>query len=380
MITKDINTVDTYKKDMLNRQYINQVIDEVMKRYNYEQIKTSISSSEKETIKNVKKPINTKNNNQNILYDNNFQNLIEISQDCIKNNPKLSLNEPVKYYYNNLTYQNYKDSLCELTQFGGLILNGNETIIDAELISLAFNLLKILGFKSLKVKINNLGNKKTHTTYLNALEEFENQDKSDNQIPLLTDFLIEEDKNRFLDVENYLDVLDISYENDDKITSNLKECCYTIFEIITTNDGQDTVLTRGSRYELTENKNNLTGIGFNCIIENILTSLEKEDIKLPINNELDIYVAYNNKTEKEYALALTQDLRINSFKVEMTLNETNLEKQLDKAHQLNAKFTIILKDEDLVAGLIQVKDNLTNEITSIKEGEIDDYLDLNLRW
>ncbi len=367
MITKDINTVDTYKKDMLNRQYINQVIDEVMKRYNYEQIKTSISSSEKETIKNAKKPINTKNDKQNILYDNNFQNLIEISQDCIKNNPKLSLNEPVKYYYNNLTYQNYKDSLCELTQFGGLILNGNETIIDAELISLAFNLLKILGFKSLKVKINNLGNKKTHTTYLNALEEFENQDKSDNQIPLLTDFLIEEDKNRFLDVENYLDVLDISYENDDKITSNLKECCYTIFEIITTNDGQDTVLTRGSRYELTENKNNLTCIGFNCIIENILTSLEKEDINLPINNELDIYVAYNNKTEKEYALALTQDLRINGFKVEMTLNETNLEKQLDKAYQLNAKFTIILKDEDLVAGLIQVKDNLTNEITSIKE-------------
>ena len=57
----------------------------------------------------------------------------------------------------------------------------------------------------------------------------------------------------------------------------------------------------------------------------------------------------------------------------------NLKGQFKQADRLKAKYLIILNSEDLVAGEIQVKNNSTKETEMIKEAEIDDYLDLNLR-
>ena len=100
---------------------------------------------------------------------------------------------------------------------------------------------------------------------------------------------------------------------------------------------------------------------------------------LPINNQLDAFVLYVNETEKEYAMALTQDLRMNGFRVETELTGRSLKGQFKQADRLGAKFLIILNNEDLVGGEIQVKDNATKETTMVKEAEIDDYLDMNLR-
>ena len=57
----------------------------------------------------------------------------------------------------------------------------------------------------------------------------------------------------------------------------------------------------------------------------------------------------------------------------------SLKGQFKQADRYNAKFLIILNGEDLVGGEIQVKDNQTKEVTMVKEAEIDDFLDLNLR-
>ena len=78
-------------------------------------------------------------------------------------------------------------------------------------------------------------------------------------------------------------------------------------------------------------------------------------------------------------MALTQDLRINGFRVETDTMGRSLKGQFKQADRFNPKFLIILNSDDLVAGEIQVKDNLTKEVTMVKEAEIDDYLDMNCR-
>ena len=110
-----------------------------------------------------------------------------------------------------------------------------------------------------------------------------------------------------------------------------------------------------------------------------MMALDKEEINLPIRKELDAYILYVNETEKEYAVALTQDLRLNGFRVDTEYMNRSLKGQFKQADRYNAKFLIILNGEDLVGGEIQVKDNQTKEVTMVKEAEIDDFLDLNLR-
>jgi len=198
------------------------------------------------------------------------------------------------------------------------------------------------------------------------------------------DYLNEESKNRFMDVQNYLDVLDIDYEVDPKIVRGLDYYSHTVFEIEATvkDFGANNVLAGGGRYDnLVENLDgpSTPGIGFACGVGRLVKALELEEVKLPINDELDVFVLYVNETEKEYALALTQDLRLNGFRCETDYMGRSLKGQFKQADRLKAKYLIILNDEDLVAGEMQVKDNLTKEVTMVKEAEIDDYLDLNLR-
>ena len=200
----------------------------------------------------------------------------------------------------------------------------------------------------------------------------------------MLDYLNQESLNRFEDVQNYLDVLDIDYEVDPKIVRGLDYYCHTVFEIEATvkDFGSNNVLAGGGRYDtLVSNLGGpeTPGIGFACGLGRLVMALDKEEIELPINNQLDAFILYVNDTEKEYAMALTQDLRMNGFRVETDTMGRALKGQFKQADRLNAKFLVILNSEDLVAGEIQVKDNQTKETVMVKEAEIDDYLDMNCR-
>ena len=200
----------------------------------------------------------------------------------------------------------------------------------------------------------------------------------------MLDYLNEESLNRFEDVQNYLDVLDIDYEVDPKIVRGLDYYCHTVFEIEATvkDFGSNNVLAGGGRYDtLVSNLGGpeTPGIGFACGLGRLVMALDKENIELPINNQLDAFILYVNDTEKEYAMALTQDLRLQGLRVETEYTGRALKGQFKQADRLNAKFLVILNSEDLVAGEIQVKDNQTKEVTMVKEAEIDDYLDMNCR-
>jgi histidyl-tRNA synthetase len=323
-------------------------------------------------------------------------------------------NQPIKLYYNGTMYryerpQSGRDR--ELTQFGVEVLGSQDPAMDAEVISIAVNFFKILGLKGVKVKINSLGDTESRNNYREALikyfepkinelcEDCQERLKknplrildckydAENEIiknaPSILDYLNEESKNRFEDVQNYLDVLDIEYEVDPKIVRGLDYYCHTVFEIEATvkDFGANNVLAAGGRYDtLVSNLGGpeTPGIGFACGLGRLVLALDKEGIDLKVNKQLDAFILYVSEAEKEYAIALTQDLRLNGFRVETELTGRSLKGQFKQADRLNPKFLIILNQEDLVAGEIQVKDNVTKETIKVKEAEIDDYLAMNV--
>ena len=422
MITKPKGTYDLYGEEMKKWQYVSRVVDEVMDRYNYGLIRTPIFESSELFHRGVGDTTDIVTKETYDFVDRGERKMTlrpegtaGVVRSFIENKMYGDATQPIKLYYNGTMYryerpQSGRDR--ELTQFGVEVLGCADPAMDAEVIGIAVNIFKLLGLKGIKVKLNSLGDTESRNNYREALLEYfkpylkdlcedcqERYNKNPLRIldckvdkdsdilknaPSILDYLNEESKNRFEDVQNYLDVLDIDYEVDPNIVRGLDYYSHTVFEIEATikDFGANNVIAAGGRYDnLVSNLGgpDTPGIGFACGIGRLVMALDKEEINIPINNELDAFVLYVNDTEKEYAMALTQDLRLNGLRVETEYMNRALKGQFKQADRLNAKFLVILNSEDLVAGEIQVKDNHTKETTMVKEAEIDDYLDMNCR-
>ena len=422
MITKPKGTYDIYGEEGKKWQYVSRVVDEVMERYNYGFIRTPIFESTELFHRGVGDTTDIVSKETYDFIDRGERNMTlrpegtaGVVRSYIENKMYGDAIQPVKLYYNGTMYryerpQSGRDR--ELTQFGVEVLGSSDPAMDAEVISVAVNIFKMLGLKGVKVKINSLGDTESRNAYRDALVEYfkphmkelcpdcnerlvknplrildckfdANLDVIKNA-PTILDYLNEDSKNRFEDVQNYLEVLDIDYEVDPKIVRGLDYYCHTVFEIEATVEGfgSNNVLAGGGRYDtLVSNLGGpeTPGIGFACGLGRLINALNLENIELPINKGLDAFVLYVNNAEKEYAMALTQDLRMNGFRVETDTMGRSLKGQFKQADRFNPKFLIILNSDDLVAGEIQVKDNLTKETVMVKEAEIDDYLDMNCR-
>jgi hypothetical protein len=70
---------------------------------------------------------------------------------------------------------------------------------------------------------------------------------------------------------------------------------------------------------------------------------------------------YVSEDEKKYAVYLQQELRMSGFVVDTEYTERSLKSQFKQAERLNSRYLVILNDEDLNNGLVQVKNVKTKE-------------------
>ena len=314
MITKPKGTYDLYGLEGKRWLYISKVIDEVMSRYNYlmqvynyEYFRTPIFESTELFHRGVGETTDIVTKETYDFKDRGDRNMTlrpegtaGVVRSYIENKMYGDATQPIKLYYNGTMYryerpQSGRDR--ELTQFGVEVLGSEDPAIDAEVISLAVNTFKLLGLKGVKVNINSLGDTESRLNYRKALVDYfkphidclcedckERLEKNplrildckvdqDNEIlknaPVMLDYLNEESKNRFLDVQNYLDVLDIEYEVNPKVVRGLDYYSHTVFEVEATvkDFGANNVLAGGGRYDgLVSNLGGpeTPGMGFAC--------------------------------------------------------------------------------------------------------------------
>ena len=291
--------------------------------------------------------------------------------------------QPVKVFYNGTMYRYERPQsgrMRELTQFGCEVLGCDDPYIDAEIISIPVQLFRLLGLKEVKVNINTLGDQESRDNYRNALIEYfkphidtlcEDCQSRFNKNPLrildckvdgdkdllknapkITDYLNDSSRIRYSKVKEYLDLMEIPYNENPNIVRGLDYYNHTVFEIEASVEGfgAQNVLAGGGRYNtLVENLDgpHTPAIGFACGLDRLLLALESEDIELNIHNQLDAYIMYVSDTEKEYAITLCQTLRLSGFCVELETMNRSLKSQFKQADRLNSKFLIILNDEDI---------------------------------
>lgn len=142
----------------------------------------------------------------------------------------------------------------------------------------------------------------------------------------------------------YLDLLEINFEEDDKIKTD--DYAYEIY-------AGEVKLGEGSKQEARVD------------LEKTISEIENSGTKIPVEENIDVLFICKSENELETASYLAQNLRLNGFVTEI-------------GDKVSAKFDIILKDKDLEHNEVIIKDNVTGEETMSNINDIAEYLEMNI--
>ncbi|PID59466.1 MAG: histidine--tRNA ligase [Ignavibacteriae bacterium] len=294
--------------------------------------------------------------------------------------------------------------LRQFHQFGIEAIGSNNPSLDAEIIQVAYNILKKTGLKNLTVLINSLGTSEERTAYTNALKEFikpklnqlseesqrrfetnvlrilDSKDKNDQQIvdnaPSILEFLKTESNQHFEKVKTLLNVADIPFEVSPKLVRGLDYYTHTTFEILSTSVGSQSALCGGGRYNpLIEwlGGPSIPAVGFAAGIERILLACKTEEAFQVKDDEIDIYIVDITKEENEKVFEFASNLRNKNFKVEFDYLSRSVKAQMREANKLNAKYVIFVGGDELIKNQVQVKDMNSGDQENIEIEELTNY-------
>jgi histidyl-tRNA synthetase len=285
-------------------------------------------------------------------------------------------------------------------QFGAEALGSNDPLLDAEMIIMAYEIIRGLGLKNLVVKINSLGVPESRENYkavlrkflsgsesrlsgdskkridTNILRIFDSKDENDQKImtdaPLLIDHLDDESLAHFDKVKKILDSTNIPFEVDPRLVRGLDYYTNTTFEIISGSVGSQSALCGGGRYNLLVEQlggNSVPGVGFAAGIERILLACENEEaLKLP-EDSIDIYIVRLDKELDSEAYLLAHFFRQEKFTVEVDYLLRSVKAQMREANRLKAKFALFFGGEEYGSGEAVLKNMSmgTEEKISLKD-------------
>lgn len=148
-------------------------------------------------------------------------------------------------------------------------------------------------------------------------------------------------------------------------------CVYEIFQL--GEKGINRAIAGGGRYD------NLLalfggdpipacGFGMGDVVLEII--LQEKNLLPEVKYSLDYYIIYMNANLLNHAIKTAKALRQQGYKVDIPLTHASLNKQMKKANQLNARYVIIIGDEEIQQGHYKVKNMENGEEGFIKFQEM----------
>lgn len=321
-----------------------------------------------------------------------------------------SMELPAKFYYVGPMFRHerpQKGRQRQFTQFGVENIGVKSPEIDAETIALGVSIIKSLGIQSYKVLINTLGDDASRSAYREALKAHfrDHLDElcgdchrryeqnplrildckvdHDNPIvqsaPQLSDYLNEESKEYFQRVLNALDALGIPYEIDNRLVRGLDYYTHTVFEVVSTrkDSGAQATVFAGGRYDhLVEyfGGPELSGMGFAIGLERLLMLASEEGYEFTLPKELDAYVISLGNVGST-PLVIANKLRDKGYKCEVNMTARSLKAQFKSADRNKAKYIIILGEDELKEGVVNLKNTATREQVTVSIDDIEKQIE-----
>lgn len=303
--------------------------------------------------------------------------------------------QPSKYYYVTPCFRYEKPQsgrLREFHQLGIETFGASNMMADAEVISLAIDFLDELGIKNLELRINSIGCPNCRERYRTALQDFlkphyeefcdtckGRYERNPMRIldckspvcqdliqgaPKMLDYLCDECKTAFSDLQKNLTAMEIDYIVDAGIVRGLDYYTKTAFEIVSNSIGAQGTVCGGGRYDhLIEQIGGpaTPGVGFGLGIERLLLVMEAGNIPFPEEETTDVFIAVMGERAKNFGLKLMRDLRKDGIRVAMDVIGRNFKGQFKYADRLHANYSIVIGDNELDNGVVSLKNMRTSE-------------------
>ena len=188
----------------------------------------------------------------------------------------------------------------------------------------------------------------------------ENCKKITADAPKVLDFLCDECKTHFEGLKAGLNAVGIEYSVNPQIVRGLDYYTKTVFEFVSNAIGAQGTVCGGGRYDrLVEEVGGkpTPAVGFGMGLERLLIVLESQGLleKAPKEN-VDYYLASIGENALNFTLKLANKLRQKGKSVEFDLMSKSVKAQMKYANKIEAKYVIVVGDDEILSGKVRVKD------------------------
>lgn len=290
----------------------------------------------------------------------------------------------------------------QLQQVGIEAIGSDDPALDAEVIAIADDGFRNVGLTGFELQMNSLGCRDCRLQYREQLTAFlvnvtmdeetrnrallnplrvlddkrEEIQKQLQNAPLQVDTLCISCLEHYSEVKSILQVLGISYNENPRMVRGLDYYTKTTFEFIHPLLGAQSGIGGGGRYDGLMSElggEDLSGIGFGLGVDRTLLALRLEGKTLEVPN-CDAYVIALGDDARLHGLKIVRQLRSAGYIADFAFGNRSLKGAMKAADKLNAKFVIVIGDEEIQSNRVNVKNMETGESQSVSTTELQNFI------
>ena len=309
---------------------------------------------------------------------------------------------PVKVWYSGQFFRAERPQAGRYRQFyqvGIEAIGLDDPAIDAEVIAIADQGFKSIGLRNYRLEITSLGDANSRAAHrvdllkyiekldldeatraraaINPLRLFDDKrpemKAAMQDAPLLLDYLSPESLANFNQVKKYLDQLGISYQVNPRMVRGLDYYTGTTFEFIHEDLGAQSGIGGGGRYDgLMEilGGQSLSGIGFGLGVDRALLAAQAEGVISADQFTSDLFIIPLGDDQKSVALSLAAQLRSVGIRTEIAFGDRALKGAMKAADKSGSRYVVIIGDDEVASGSVELKRMSDGTITSVKISEL----------
>jgi len=287
-------------------------------------------------------------------------------------------------------------------QIGAEAIGSESPMVDAEVIQMVVEILNRAGLSGFKLLINSVGHppcraafaaelrgrlkevaprmcgdcqRRAETNPLRVLDcKVPDDQPIIDALPSILDHLCDDCRAHFETVKQQLTARGIAYEVRPRLVRGLDYYTRTTFEIVHGALGAQNSVLGGGRYDgLAESLGSRVpgpGIGFSIGEDRLVMTVEEEHPG-EFTDHLDVYLAPMGAAATTHCVELATELRARGASVELGL-EAKLKRALELANKLQARYALIVGDNEIAAGEYTLKDMASGEQTTLTRAALVD--------
>ena len=293
------------------------------------------------------------------------------------------------------------------SQFNCEIIGEMDPAADLEVMMVAMNLYRELGFKGLTFQLNSTGCPVCKPRYVAVLQEYLANDLDklaavdqerlrrnplrvlDSKepgmdallagVPHIIDHLCDDCADHFAELRRMLDALGQTYTVNFRLVRGIDYYVKTVFEVWAQGIGAQAAVCGGGRYDgLSEAIGGpaAPGVGFGSGIERIILALKESGVSLPAGAQPPILIAHFGGETKMAAVQLVYELRAAGLAARLAFarGKRSMKSQMREANKLEARYVLILGEAEVAEQAVMVRPMAGGEQVRVPRPEIAAYL------